>query len=315
VSIIEAAARRLEQLRSSGIAVPTPRAPDAGVLAAEIESLPARMARQLAQSREPIEPARAAAQADHAAPVLRSKSIHIDRDRLAAMGYVNPDAPRTRIADEFRSIKRQLLRSAEKLAAAGSKRANLIMVTSSVPSEGKTFVSVNLAMSLALEMDKTVLLVDADVSRPSVLSRLGVDPAKGWLDILDDPTIPMSDVLLRTDIDSLTLLPAGARNARATEHLASNATGAMLDEMAHRYSDRIIIFDAPPLLASSEAHVLASAVGQVVFVVEAERTPQRVVERALSIVEDCPVVLPLLNKAADLGAGSFYYGDYPAYGG
>jgi receptor protein-tyrosine kinase len=242
-------------------------------------------------------------------PDVRSKPVHIDLGRLSSLGYVTPDTPRAQIADEFRVIKRPLLANLSGKPGHTVERANLIMVTSSVPGEGKTFVSINLAISIAMELDKTVLLVDADVSRPSVLERLGLTPAAGLLDMLTNPSIAMADVLMRTNIDKLSILPAGAPHGRATELLASDSMNRLLDELAERYSDRIIVFDAPPLLPSTESRVLATHMGQVVMVVEAEQTPYKTVARALATVESCPVVLPLLNKISRSEVG-FYYGTY-----
>lgn len=225
------------------------------------------------------------------------------------MGYLTPETPRAQIADEFRVIKRPLLVNVNGKAAPPMARSNLIMVTSSLPGEGKTFVSVNLAISLAMELDKTVLLVDADVSRPSVLKRLGLPPSPGLLDILTNPSLQVADVMMRTNIDKLTLLPSGNANGRATELLASDAMDRLLDELATRYSDRIVVFDAPPLLPSTESRVLATYMGQVVIVVEADRTPQKSLSQALSTIDSCPVVLPLLNKIGRSEVGT-YYGYY-----
>jgi receptor protein-tyrosine kinase len=180
------------------------------------------------------------------------------------------------------------------------------MVTSSLPGEGKTFVALNLAMSMAMELDKTVLLVDADVSRPSVLSRLGLAPARGLLDVISDTRVPLSDVILRTNVDGLSLLPAGAPRDKATELLASDAMQRLLDDIAGRYADRIILFDAPPLLPSTESRVLATHMGQVIVVVESERTPQKSVLQAIATIDACPVVMPLLNKADHSEVGSYY---------
>jgi receptor protein-tyrosine kinase len=236
--------------------------------------------------------------------------VEIDLDRLAAMGYVTPDRPRAQIADEFRVIKRPLLLNVSGRSAGTIARPNLIMVTSSLAGEGKTFVTTNLAISMAMELNKRVLLVDADVSRPSLLPRLGLTPPSiGLLDILANPSLALSDVLLRTNIDRLSLLPAGAPRGQATELLASEAMSQLLDDLATRYADRIIIFDAPPLLPSPESRVLATHMGQVIMVVESSRTPQKVVAQALATIESCPVVMPLLNKASQSEVG-FYYGYY-----
>lgn len=319
MSIIEQATRRLEELRRSGIEVaPKPAPVEAASEAASTDGLPARVARMLEAATVPAgdrfrdsgRPAlRDVSPSLRPEPVKESRHIDIDLARLAAMGYLTPETPRAQIADEFRVVKRPLLVNVHGKSAPPMARSNLIMVTSSLPGEGKTFVAVNLAISLAMELDKTVLLVDADVSRPSVLNRLGLPPSPGLLDILTNPSLRVADVMMRTNIDKLTLLPSGKANGRATELLASDAMDRLLDELATRYSDRIVVFDAPPLLPSTESRVLATYMGQVVIVVEADRTPQKSLTQALATIESCPIVLPLLNKIGRSEVGS-YYGYY-----
>jgi protein-tyrosine kinase len=227
LSIIEQAARRLEELRRAGIEVPSVdivRTPaDATAAAKDRPRVPGQP-----HAERDTAPGAASRPASSAAT---SKTAHINLDRLAAMGYLTPDRARTKVAEEFRIVKRPLLKNLRNDGDAQIERANLIMVTSSLPGEGKTFVSVNLAISIAMELDKHVLLVDADVARPSVMSRLGLEPSKGLLDILTDTSVALSDALLRTNIDKLTLLPAGAPNRRATEVLASESMSALLDDM------------------------------------------------------------------------------------
>ncbi|HEV7915191.1 MAG TPA: XrtA-associated tyrosine autokinase, partial [Albitalea sp.] len=259
MSIIEQAARRLEELRRSGIEV-TPRAQATapGPLLAAPADMPAA-ARRLEDVRVPTLPTARQRQRD--AGGSQSKTVEIDLKRLHAMGYLTPEQPRAQIADEFRVIKRPLLTNVNGKSAAPVENANLIMVTSSLPGEGKTFVAINLAISMAMELEKTVLLIDADVSRPSVLSRLGLSSSPGLLDVLADSSIELSDALLRTNIDKLSILPAGAPRGRATELLASDSMSRLLDDMATRYADRILVFDAPPLLPSTESRVLATRMG------------------------------------------------------
>jgi receptor protein-tyrosine kinase len=326
MGIVELATRRLEELRRSGIDVP-PGMPAESVAPAQ-DSLPSRASRRLAET--PPEPAAAeppdvrrtaedaavenisaeavardAVVAD-ATRAPRSNSVEIDLKRLIAMGYLTSQTPRTQIASDFRVVKRQLLVN---VGDPANKNANLIMVTSALPNEGKTFVAINLAISMAMEVDRRILLVDADVARPSVLSRLGLADAPGLLDLLADPSLRPSEVMLRTNIDKLTLLPAGSLLEHATEMLASETMNRLLHELSTRYPDRVIVFDAPPLLPSTESRVLATRMGQVVLVVEAKRTPKKAVEQALATVEACPMVLPLLNKAARSEVGA-YYGYY-----
>jgi len=243
-------------------------------------------------------------------PTIQSRHENINLAKLKKMGIITPDAERSKIAEEFRLIKRPLLANALGQGAAPIKNGNLIMVTSSLPGEGKSFCSINLAISIALEMDRTVLLVDADVARPRILEYLGLKKdSLGLLDVLRDNKLELADVLIRTNIEKLTILPAGQTYRHATELLASEAMDALLEDMVNRYPDRIIIFDSPPLLSTSEASALATQMGQIVMVVEAEKTPQDAVKEALSRIESCDVIGMLLNKTTSI-PGSDYYGYY-----
>ena len=183
------------------------------------------------------------------------------------------------------------------------------MVTSALPGEGKTFCAINLAISIALEMDRTVLLVDADVAKPSVPQALGLEADKGLMDVLLDRRVDLADVLWKTDIGRLTLLPVGTAHKHATELLASDAMRGLLHEMAERYHDRIIIFDSPPLLAASEAGVLASQMGQIVVVVESGKTSEAALKDALGRIDSSRVAGLLLNKGESPSLG-YGYGGY-----
>jgi receptor protein-tyrosine kinase len=299
VGLIEQAAKRLEELRRAGIEVPLADGGGTAVAAPpQAES-------------SPVPPPET--EAAPAEPPRRSKTVEIDLARLAAAGYVTPTAPRSRLADEMRMIKRPLVSNAQGKSAAPVQAANLIMVTSALPGEGKTFMSINLAISIAMELDTTVLLVDADVARPAIPDRLGLSNDRGLLDLLTSRDIDVADAMLRTNIERLSVLTAGTPHSRATELLASEGMERLVDEMASRYPDRILVFDAPPLLSSTESRVLATHMGQIVLVVEADRTPQASVRQALAAVEQCPVVMTVLNKIERSETGS-YYGSYGAYG-
>jgi len=259
---------------------------------------------------------------DGPATVISRQHGEIDLARLAATGAVTPDSGRSKIAEEYRLIKRPLLANA--FGHSGVERVpngNLIMVTSSLPGEGKTFSAINLAISMATELEHTVLLIDADVSKSSVMRYLGLKSKRGLIDVLQNPDLPLSDVLLKTNIAKLTVLPAGDAISHATELLASSAMKNFVQDIASRYPDRIIIFDTPPLLSTSEASVLATYMGQIVFVVEAERTPQDAITDALAHIADCEHVGLLLNKFVSGGSGGDYgygygygYGGYGGYG-
>lgn len=228
--------------------------------------------------------------------LVRSREVELDLERLAEAGFITSDSKGNLTAEEFRILKRPLLANIAG-SAAPIRNANLVMVTSSLPDEGKTFTAINLAMSIARELDRTVLLVDADVARPSLPRVLGIPERKGLLDVLQDKSLQLSDVLLRTNIEKLTLLTAGTPDSHATELLASEAMGRLLVDIGRRYSDRVVIFDSPPLLPTTEARALATRMGQIVFVVRAEETPQNAIKEALTTIESCPVKLLVLNQA------------------
>lgn len=239
--------------------------------------------------------------------------IQVNVDRLKELGMLAPDAAHGQLAEEFRIIKRPILANAFGQGAQEIQNANLILVTSSLPGEGKTFTAVNLALSIAAERDKTVLLVDADVVKPTTSKLMGVGDRAGLIDILERK-VTMQDVLLRTDIPSkdtpkLTVLPAGRRHPHATELLASEEMQRLAQDMSRRYPDRVIVFDSPPLLATTQASVLATHVGQVLLVVEAEATPQYIVKEAVDMLAGCQTVGCVLNKT-NQGFGLGYYAYY-----
>lgn len=260
----------------------------------------------------PVEPLQPAAQPVTAVGSSQFQSINLAR--LHRMGVVAPDAEKSQIAEEFRIIKRPLIANAFGQGAARVKNGNMIMITSSLPGEGKSFCAINLAISMALEMDRTVLLIDADVAKPRVPEYLGIHADLGLLDVLQDKNLKLSDVMIKTDIAKLTILPAGRTYKRATELLASDAMTRLVEDIGNRYPDRIILFDSPPILATSEASVLATHMGQIVMVVEAERTSQEAVREALSHIQSCEVVNMLLNKSTPTPGADYYYGYYGSYG-
>ena len=221
----------------------------------------------------------------------------IDFARLAARGYVTPDSAQSLTAEEFRLVKRQLLVNVHARGLGAARNSNLILVGSSMPGEGKTFCAINLALSIAAERDLTVLLIDADVSKPEVVSRLGLEGGPGLVDVVADRALDVGDCLIRTNVPNLTVLPAGRPHGLVTELFASERMDDLMQEIARRYTDRVVIFDSPPALVTSAASVLASHVGQVVFVVAAERTREAELKEGLALMGVCPNVQLLLNRS------------------
>lgn len=238
--------------------------------------------------------------------------VTIDFAKLEALGFLTPDTPRNRVSEEMRVIKRVLLDNAFGKNSGLVSRGNIIMVTSSVPGEGKSFTALNLAISIAMEMDKTVLLIDADVGRARIHELLNSPSEPGLTDLLVDRSVDFSDVILRTNIPKLRTIPVGRFHPHAHELLASNNMRALTRQLETRYPDRIVIFDTPPLLSTSDPVVLSGLAGQIVFVVAAGSTPRGVVRDALAMIDESKPVGLVLNKARK-PEGSSYYG-YGAYG-
>ena len=318
MSVIEQAARRLEELRRAGVqpaAVPGTGAHVVQEAIREGGQDVARESRLKTGAGEGVGDA-AVGGANPAGAVSRRRdqegvqTVAVDFALAAENGFLLPDAPRSRLADEFRAAKHGLLKNVRGQSAAPGTRANCIMVTSALPGEGKTFASVNLALSLAREIDLRALLVDADVVNPSIMSRLGLPERKGLLDLIADPDLRADDVILRTNIDKLALLAAGTASDRSAELLASEGMDRWVREFAAYDPNRVVIFDAPPLLAVPEARQLAAHVGQIVLIVEAQRTSKAAVAEALDLLKDHPLVLTVLNKARGGRATAYGYGGY-----
>lgn len=284
MSTIEQAGKRLEQLRNTGVEVPwaAPTNPDH---VATTISTP----RKSPQAASPPP-----------APGPKHK-VDIDLVGLEKANYIVPQAsrrePRNPLIDQFRSIKRPLLaKIREPQAKDVSRRDNLIMITSSIPGEGKTFTAINLAMSIAMEVNQRVTLVDADTVRMTAARRFGLEPRPGLLDLLAATYPNLSELVLATNVDNLSFLPAGTESERVAELFSSESMRRFIDLLAQQ-RDHVFIFDAPPLLPSVEARALATQLGQIVLVVQAGKTGHGAVQHALSLVENCPEVTTLLNQS------------------
>ena len=223
--------------------------------------------------------------------------LALDKVSLAERGYLIDNGTRKSIKDEFRQIKRKLLNNAFGNASKTLHHSNLIMVSSAKPNEGKTFVAINLALSIALEQDKTVLLIDADVLRPSVVRELGVEEKPGLIEYLLGKSEKVSDIIYNTDIDKLKLIPAGKPHHLSNELLASEKMATLANELANRYPDRIVIFDCPPLIGVTETLVLASLMGQGVIVVEESKSSIADIQAATRHLNEDLALGLVLNKA------------------
>lgn len=247
---------------------------------------------------------------------LSSANFHeIDLNRLEDMGMLVPANGRSMIAEEYRAIKAPILANAFDEKARSDENSNVVMVTSALPGEGKSFTSICLAMSIAMELERTVLLVDADLSRSSVTKYLGIDVVVGLVDYLLEPEKKLEEVLIKTNVSNLTILPSGRPHQHATELLASDTMKQLTQELADRYPDRVIVIDTPPLLVTSESKVLAGLAGQILVVVEAFKTAQSTLDDALGLLDESMNVGLILNKNRTTNNGGYYGGyGYGYYG-
>ena len=282
----------LGQARSP-LVPPVPHVPEALRRAAPPPRAAAPQPQASAAAAAPFTPPAAApAAAAPRAVAFCGPHAAIDRDHLRDNGLIVPEDPVTGLLEEFRIVKRELLADAR---AGDTPLARRILVCSPHPGEGKTYCATNLAIALAAERNLEVLLVDADVIKPSVLQRLGIEAERGLMDALADPTIQPEKLVIRTDVDGLFVLPAGTATSLDAEYLASTRTGDVLNRLTEGAPDRILIFDTPPALAASPAAELAAHVGQALLVVRADETSRAALEDAQQLLSACGDIKLLLN--------------------
>jgi Mrp family chromosome partitioning ATPase len=257
------------------------------------------------------------AEAIAAKPPVTFRGPHhpIDRDKLRGLGMIVPDGAVSRLLEEFRIVKRQLLAQAGELRQQGSGDATQrILICSPHPGDGKTFCAVNLALAVAAEKESEVLLVDADFAKPSVLDVLGLPDGPGLMDALTDPKADVADYVQGTDVPGLWVLPAGNATNTDAEFLGTSRAAEVIARLTEGAPHRVVIFDSPPVLAASPVAELAKYAGQAVLVVRADRTGQGAVEDAMSLLSACPNIQLLLNATTFSPSGR-RFGDYYGYGG
>jgi Mrp family chromosome partitioning ATPase len=245
------------------------------------------------------------------AVVFSGPAARIDREHLRDGGLIVPEDPVTGLLEEFRIVKRELLADAR---TGASPLARRILVCSPHTGEGKTYCATNLAIALAAERGLEVVLVDADVVKPSITARLGIEAEEGLMDALADPRILPESLVIRTDIEGLFVLPAGKASALDAEYLASTRTAEVLDRLTEGAPDRILIFDTPPALAASPAAELAKHVGQALLVVRADETSRAALEDAQQLLSACGDIKLLLNAARYSPSGRRFGSYYGAKG-
>ncbi|WP_157217764.1 AAA family ATPase [Flavisphingomonas formosensis] len=303
-SLLERAAATYDldaAMRDNAPVVETPPAPPPTAAEAAAAPAPAAPAATQAGSPPRLQPRPRAFTGRHGTVAM---------EELREAGFILPDSPVNALNEEFRIIKRQLLLAATgRRGSEGLDHGRMILVCSAEPNEGKTFCAVNLALSMATEKDVDVLLVDADFAKPEVLSTLGLEGGPGLIDAIADPKIDVESCVIRTDIPNLSVLPAGRQSNEATELVASNRTGEVLDQLVSGHPDRIVIFDSPPALVASPASVLALHVGQILMVVKADQTTETQLRDAIGLLSGCPH-LQLVINGVQFSANGRRFGDY-----
>jgi protein-tyrosine kinase len=272
-----------------------------------IERAAALLRQRDANESDPLTPSSAEADASGAG----GPELVLDRGRLARYGITMPSSARSRTVEELRLVKRNLMAQLSQGSPIADQRSSrLIMVTSARPGEGKTFISLNLALAFASERDVKALLVDVDTQHSSLQKILEIPTELGIVDVLAGNR-ELSEVLIQTNIPNLMVLPSGRGGPHVPELFSSNQMAILMAEMTRRFADRYIIIDTPPCMASSDAAALAPLVGQIVFIVEAHHTQQVEIEASLSMLNSCPRISLLLNKS-DTMAGE-HFGSYEYY--
>ncbi len=241
-----------------------------------------------------------------------SRTVQISKQALRSQHVLPPLEMELRIARQYQQIKRPLVDQAfAKDNAVRYSNRHVIMLASALSGEGKTFTSINLALSMALERDIEVLLVDADVAKPHVSDLFDLRKERGLLDLLVDGNLHPDTVILQTNIPNLSILPAGKQSETATELLASARMEQVVKLLAASHERRIVLFDSPPLLLSTESRPLIACAGQIVLVVKADSTSPRIVQEAIdSIGEDKPISLILNQVTTKPSEGYYGYGSY-----
>ncbi|GJL91499.1 hypothetical protein [Hyphococcus sp.] len=249
------------------------------------------------------------------------EALDLDFARLAEMGFYNPDDRSSQLALELRAVKRRLLRRIGYLRSTGDRQAfrtpgkqrNLILVTSTRAGEGKTFTAINLALSLAMEDKIETLLVDADLSRPKIRERLDLAPAPGVHDCVLNPNLDSDQMGWRMREAPLSVLPEGARAERPTDLFSTSNAQQFWTDIAMADPQRLVIIDAPPVLAATDAVMLAKYADEILFVVEANSTPEPAVAAAVDELIDVNPNISLMLNRCQIGAGGAHYGSYEYY--
>jgi protein-tyrosine kinase len=211
------------------------------------------------------------------------------------------------LAEEYRKLKSSILAVLLK-----NEKQNMFMITSSESGEGKSITAINLALVLAQESNRTVLLVDADLRRPSLHTYLGLKPEVGLADCIVDG-VDLHDALIKTSVPRLNFLPAGKKSDTPAELLSSDAMKAIVWDIKNRYHDRIILFDTPPALIFSDIRILSMFADGIIFIVK-EGVAAHNVRESLAALKESPIMGIVYNAVSQEQLRDRYHRYYHYYG-
>lgn len=252
--------------------------------------------------------------------VEQDSELLLDFDRLAKAGFITPETIELDVARDFSMVKRRLFRRLcffgpeQDLSSPGNRRrCPVVLVTSGNPGEGKTFSSINFALSLAIEEQLKVLLIDTDLAKPSVTNVIGFPYRKrGLFDCLTEPSLPLDDVILAFEQIPLSVLPGGEAKTAPSSLLGGKAMIGVLERIRQLDRYDMLVLDGPPLLATTEAAVLAPHADEVVLVIGAGDATSTQLDASLDLLDgSTEKVSLLLNRAviSERQAGHYGY-DY-----
>jgi protein-tyrosine kinase len=221
----------------------------------------------------------------------QTRVAKLDLRHLKAMHVMHGDADRSGLT-AYKMLRTQVL---QRMTTRGW---NALAVTSPRPGDGKTLTAINLALSMARELNQTVLLVDMDLRNPCVHRYFGLNPEKGIGDYLKGKA-PMSDALVNPDIERLVLMPGRSAIENSSEILSSPAMGGLVHELKTRYPSRMVIFDLPPVLAADDALAFAPYVDAFLLVLRDGKNTREDLEHTMEIMKDAPIIGTVLNASGE----------------
>ncbi len=238
-----------------------------------------------------------------------SKSENVKRVETETIDnpyIVTINQPDSTITEEYRRLKSMLIRETK------TDFLNTIMITSSINGEGKSITAVNLAITLAQEIDHSVILIDADLRKPMIHEYLGIRYQYGLSDYLTQD-IDLSDVFIKTGIGNMVFIPAGRAVENPVELLSSEKMKTLINDIKHRYINRYVIIDTPPILSCAEGITMGSYVDGIVFVIQEGHAQKKTIEDALNMIQGLNILGVVYNNASETNLDGHYYRRYYSY--